>query len=94
MVLSYTSDAISNNQSDNRVTLCFGSHSFQARDNKYAAIKDFLSKFPSIATNDVFLFGQSYGGIYIPMLSVKVMEDPDINFKVWCFLPLLKLNIS
>ena len=54
----------------------------QARDNNYAALKEFFRRFPQYQNNDLYIIGQSYGGVYAPMLSAMVMEDPTINFKV------------
>ncbi|KAK7487194.1 hypothetical protein BaRGS_00021546 [Batillaria attramentaria] len=51
-----------------------------AKDN-YLALKDFFAKFPEFATNEFFITGESYGGIYVPTLSVLVMEDTSFNFQ-------------
>ncbi|KAK7105695.1 lysosomal protective protein-like isoform X2 [Littorina saxatilis] len=47
----------------------------------YAAMRDFLRKFPEYQDNELFITGESYGGIYVPMLSVLLMEDPSVNLK-------------
>jgi carboxypeptidase C (cathepsin A) len=55
---------------------------FQTRDNNYAAIKDFFRKFPHFKHSPLFLFGQSYGGVYVPMLATKMVDDHELNFDV------------
>ena len=55
---------------------------FQARDNKYAAIKNFLEMFPQLKDNPLFLFGQSYGGINVAVLAAKIVDEPELNFQV------------
>ena len=45
-------------------------------------IKYFLKNYPEYAKNDFYITGESYGGIYVPTLAVKVMQDSEINFKV------------
>ena len=49
--------------------------------NNYLALKDFFSKFQEFAKNDFYVTGESYGGIYVPTLSVRVLADTSINFK-------------
>lgn len=58
-----------------------------AEDNLNALI-DFFKKFPSYKNNDFYISGESYAGIYIPMLSYKiiqynkgVVESKKINLK-------------
>ena len=42
----------------------------------------FFQKFPQFKKNDFYITGESYGGIYIPTLSVRVLTGPaNINFK-------------
>ena len=49
----------------------------------YNAIVDFMKKFPEYAGNKFFVTGESYGGIYVPTLSVRIMEgSAKINFQV------------
>lgn len=50
-------------------------------DDNHAALRYFFSVYPEFASNDFFITGESYGGIYVPSLSVRVASDPTINFK-------------
>ncbi len=50
------------------------------------ALKDFYEGFPEFAPNKFYVTGESYAGVYVPMLSELVMEDPDFNFQVTCYL--------
>ena len=52
-----------------------------AEDN-YAALKSFFHMYPEYKTNDFYLTGKSYGGFYIPVLSVLIAKDDAFNFKV------------
>ena len=47
------------------------------------AVKYFLKNYPEYAKNDFYITGESYGGVYVPTLAVKVMQDSQINFKVY-----------
>lgn len=51
--------------------------------DNYVALQHFFEKFPQFKKNDFYITGESYGGIYIPTLSVRVLTGPaKINFKV------------
>jgi len=52
--------------------------------NAYAALQAFYKEFPCFSKGrDLFLTGESYGGIYIPTLARRVLEggDPDMVLK-------------
>uniref|UniRef100_A0A3P9A556 Carboxypeptidase n=1 Tax=Esox lucius TaxID=8010 RepID=A0A3P9A556_ESOLU len=49
--------------------------------NNYLALKEFFKAFPEYSKNEFFLTGESYGGIYIPTLAERVMEDSSINLQ-------------
>ncbi|XP_064599053.1 lysosomal protective protein-like [Liolophura sinensis] len=51
-----------------------------AHDN-YLALKDFFQKYPEYKSNEFFITGESYGGIYVPTLSSLVVNDTDFNFQ-------------
>uniref|UniRef100_A0ABM5G4S0 Carboxypeptidase n=1 Tax=Pogona vitticeps TaxID=103695 RepID=A0ABM5G4S0_9SAUR len=47
----------------------------------YLALKEFLRLYPEHCSKDLYLTGESYGGIYIPTLAQWVMQDPSLNLK-------------
>ncbi|XP_068171200.1 lysosomal protective protein [Antennarius striatus] len=49
--------------------------------NNFLALKEFFRLFPEFSGNDLFLTGESYGGIYIPTLAERVMEDASLNLQ-------------
>uniref|UniRef100_A0A3P8X1X6 Carboxypeptidase n=1 Tax=Cynoglossus semilaevis TaxID=244447 RepID=A0A3P8X1X6_CYNSE len=49
--------------------------------NNYLALKKFFQLFPEYSKNQLFLTGESYGGIYIPTLAERVMEDDELNLQ-------------
>ncbi|TNM91163.1 hypothetical protein fugu_003452 [Takifugu bimaculatus] len=54
----------------------------QVADDNYRALLSFFAKFPNFTQNDFFIFGESYGGIYVPTLSLRVVTGTaKINFK-------------
>ncbi|XP_069031826.1 lysosomal protective protein [Embiotoca jacksoni] len=49
--------------------------------NNFLALKEFFRLFPEFSSNELFLTGESYGGIYIPTLAERVMEDGSLNLQ-------------
>ncbi|KAG7494260.1 lysosomal protective protein [Solea senegalensis] len=49
--------------------------------NNYLALKEFFRLFPEFSKNQLFLTGESYGGIYVPTLAERVMEDASLNLQ-------------
>ncbi|XP_044277244.1 LOW QUALITY PROTEIN: lysosomal protective protein [Varanus komodoensis] len=47
----------------------------------YLALKEFLRLYPEHGSRDLYLTGESYGGVYIPTLAEWVMQDPALNLK-------------
>ena len=47
------------------------------------ALKDFFTGFPEYATNEFFITGESYAGVYVPTLAARIVDDPEFNFKVF-----------
>ena len=44
-----------------------------AADN-FAALNAFFAKFPAFQKNDFYVSGESYGGVYVPTLSLKIYQ--------------------
>jgi cathepsin A (carboxypeptidase C) len=54
----------------------------QVASDNHLAIKHFFLKFPQFKSNPFYITGESYGGIYVPTLTVNVFRgSPDINLK-------------
>ena len=54
----------------------------QVAQANYAALESFFKKFPQYKTNDFYVTGESYAGIYVPTLSVQILRgQQNINFK-------------
>ncbi|KAK7913057.1 hypothetical protein WMY93_013268 [Mugilogobius chulae] len=54
----------------------------QVAEDNYMALQSFFSKFPNFTENEFFITGESYGGIYVPTLSLLVATGKaKINFK-------------
>ncbi|XP_070760047.1 lysosomal protective protein isoform X2 [Enoplosus armatus] len=54
----------------------------QVAEDNYKALQSFFAKFPNFTKNEFFIFGESYGGIYAPTLSLRVATGAaKINFK-------------
>jgi cathepsin A (carboxypeptidase C) len=52
-----------------------------AKDN-YLALKNFFEKFPHLKNNSFYITGESYAGVYIPMLALEILRDKStINLK-------------
>lgn len=63
----------------------YGCHGFlfQVAEDNYQALQSFFAKFPAFRNNDFYVFGESYGGIYVPTLSAKIVKgSANFNFKV------------
>ena len=42
----------------------------------HAALRSFFAAFPALAGRDLWISGESYGGVYVPMLAASVLADP------------------
>lgn len=50
------------------------------------AIKEFFTTFPNFRNHSVYIMGESYGGIYVPTLTVLIIrgrEEFSINLMVF-----------
>ncbi|XP_043937227.1 lysosomal protective protein-like [Protopterus annectens] len=54
----------------------------EVAENNYLALQSFFKKFPDFTQNEFYIIGESYGGIYVPTLGLKIMKGTaNINFK-------------
>ncbi|XP_056134183.1 cathepsin A-like [Lampris incognitus] len=54
----------------------------QVAEDNCRALQNFFVKFPNFTRNDFFIFGESYGGIYVPTLSLRLaFGTARLNFK-------------
>ena len=53
----------------------------------YYALKSWLKLFPEYKQNEMFVMGESYAGVYVPMLVQQILKYPEenINLKVYIF---------
>ncbi|XP_036605975.1 lysosomal protective protein-like [Trichosurus vulpecula] len=50
--------------------------------DNYQALQSFFTKFPSFTSNDIYVFVESYGRVYVPSLGAQIVNGPaSINFK-------------
>lgn len=68
---------------------------FQVAEDNYKALLSFFAKFPNFTRNEFFIFGESYGGIYVPTLSLRLVTgSAKIKFKVSGVIMALLLTMS
>ncbi|XP_064477212.1 lysosomal protective protein-like [Ornithodoros turicata] len=54
----------------------------QTADDNYLSILDFFRKFPNFQENEFYVTGESYAGVYVPMLVQRILDgDNDIKLK-------------
>jgi cathepsin A (carboxypeptidase C) len=52
-----------------------------ATDN-LQALKEFFKGFPELKGNPFYVTGESYGGVYVPTLSMKIFEDASVDWNM------------
>ncbi|KAF8823071.1 putative Serine carboxypeptidase 1 [Cardiosporidium cionae] len=60
--------------------VCPQSNDTSTADENYEFVINFFKKFPTYRKNKFYITGESYGGIYVPMLADRVNNDTSINF--------------
>lgn len=68
-----------------------------AIDAKYNALLSFFKKFPQFKKNPFYITGESYGGIYIPLLTRKILDNQrenGINLQGKCCLIWFKNDVQ
>jgi len=61
--------------------LCQNTDRYTASTSRAALVDFFHNKFPEFATNDFYITGESYAGVYIPTLTKEILDHTDINIK-------------
>ena len=62
-----------------RGQVCDNTDQYTASASRAALVDFFLVKFPELATNDFFITGESYAGIYIPTLAKELLDHSTVN---------------
>ena len=52
---------------------------FQSAADNFNFVEGFLEANPPFIGREAWLAGESYGGVYIPMLSTQIINHPDSN---------------
>lgn len=51
-------------------------------EDNYLALLDFFEKYPQFKSNDFYAMGDSYGGIFVPLIMQRIMKKPEgLNIK-------------
>jgi len=53
----------------------------EVADNNYNSLISFFKKYPQFSSNPFFITGESYGGVYLPTLALKILEGGTFNFQ-------------
>ncbi|XP_038663064.1 lysosomal protective protein-like [Scyliorhinus canicula] len=60
----------------------YATNDIKVAENNYLALLAFFRKFPSFQHNDFYVTGESYGGVYVPSLTLKIANGlAKINLK-------------
>lgn len=44
----------------------------QTSTDNFAALQSFYKKFPDMTKNELYISGESYGGIYVPYFAIRI----------------------
>lgn len=58
----------------------------QASDQMYRGLQAFFAAYPELRKRDLYLFGESYAGVYVPLLATRILDgnaatEPNIALK-------------
>uniref|UniRef100_A0A6I8PEB5 Carboxypeptidase n=1 Tax=Ornithorhynchus anatinus TaxID=9258 RepID=A0A6I8PEB5_ORNAN len=59
----------------------YGTNDTEVADDNFLALREFFRLFPEFSSNELFLTGESYAGVYVPTLATRVMRDPAMNLQ-------------
>ncbi|KAH6941097.1 hypothetical protein HPB50_013351 [Hyalomma asiaticum] len=60
----------------------YASNDTATTEENYLAMLDFFDKYPEFVKNDFYIAGESYAGVYVPLLAQRFVRDPrGINLK-------------
>jgi len=60
---------------------CQNTDRYTARASRAALVDFFTNKFPEFASNDFYITGESYAGVYVPTLSKEILEHTELPLK-------------
>ncbi|KAL7056413.1 hypothetical protein AAHC03_020948 [Spirometra sp. Aus1] len=49
--------------------------------NNFAALQNFFERFPAYKGRELYITGESYGGVYVPTLALLVASKPEFNLR-------------
>jgi carboxypeptidase C (cathepsin A) len=67
-------------------TKASSSSDIQAANDNLLTIRAFYNRFPERRGNTMYLASESYGGHYMPQLTLKVLNDAELNSRFGGFL--------
>lgn len=58
----------------------------EATEQLYFGLQQFFNQWPEFRTRDFYVFGESYAGVYVPMIATRILDgnssgDPEIRLK-------------
>ena len=59
--------------------VCANTDKFTASTARAALVDFFTNKFPELASQDFFITGESYAGVYIPTLAKEILDHSSLN---------------
>lgn len=60
---------------------CVNTDRYTASASRAALVDFFTKKFPEFASNEFYITGESYAGVYIPTLTKEILDNSTLNLK-------------